>query len=297
MNDGIRIGTCSWKYPGWTGSVYSVFAQPADYLREYAAKYDTVEVDQWYWSLFGPDKVVLPQPETVAEYAAAVPVGFRFGIKLPDALTLTHHRPRSKAEALVPNPHFLSVDLLHAFLERLEPMRGKLGPMMLQFGYLNRRMVPSQAAFLGALGAFATQLPNGYEWAVESRNPNHLDAAHFDFLRERNLAHVFLQGYYMPPVADVYAKHADRLSASVVIRLHGPDREGMEARAGNDWSKIVAPRDADLDSVAGVVNHAAVRRKVTVYANNHFEGCAPLTLERLRARINVISRGSGASAM
>jgi uncharacterized protein YecE (DUF72 family) len=285
MSCDIHLGTCSWKYPGWAGTVYSVFAQPGDYLREYAGKYDTVEVDQWFWSLFGPGKLVLPQPKTVAEYAAAVPDGFRFGIKLPDALTLTHYRPKSKAESLVPNPHFLSLDLLHAVLERLEPMRGKLGPMMLQFGYLNRHMAPSQAAFLEQLGTFAEQLPAGYEWAVETRNPNHLNAAHFDFLRTHGLAPVFLQGYYMPPVADVYAKHADLLPDSLVIRLHGPDREGIEERAGADWSRIVEPRDADLEAITGVANHAAVRRKVTVYANNHFEGCAPLTLERLKARL------------
>ena len=123
MNDGIRIGTCSWKYPGWRGIVYSDAATP-DYLAEYAQRFDVVEVDQWYWSLFGPDKVVLPQPKTVAVYAAAVPDGFRFGVKLPDALTLTHFRPKAKSDPLVPNPHYLSVDLLHTFLERLEPLRG-----------------------------------------------------------------------------------------------------------------------------------------------------------------------------
>ena len=56
---GINIGTCSWKYESWRGLVYSDKPR-INYLAEYAQKYDTVEVDQWFWSLHGPDKVSLP---------------------------------------------------------------------------------------------------------------------------------------------------------------------------------------------------------------------------------------------
>ena len=128
----LHIGTCSWKYPSWRGLVYS--GESANYLQEYAQKYDCVEVDQWFWSLYGPDEVVLPQPKAVAEYAAAVPDTFRFGVKMPNALTMSHFHPDKKTDPLVPNPHFLSLDVLHGFLDRLEPMREKLGPLIFQFG-------------------------------------------------------------------------------------------------------------------------------------------------------------------
>lgn len=55
MFEGLHIGTCSWKYPSWRGLVYSDAAQP-DYLREYARQFEAVEIDQWFWSLFGPDR-------------------------------------------------------------------------------------------------------------------------------------------------------------------------------------------------------------------------------------------------
>ena len=38
-----RIGTCSWRFPSWTGLVYSA-AEGIDHLAEYAGRYDTVEV-------------------------------------------------------------------------------------------------------------------------------------------------------------------------------------------------------------------------------------------------------------
>ena len=278
MTAELHIGTCSWKYPSWRGLVYSD-AAPPNYLQEYAQRYETVEVDQWFWSLHGPNKIVMPDPKTVAEYAASVPENFRFGVKMPNALTLTHFHQAAKTDPLIPNPHFLSLGVLRAFLSHLEPLRDRLGPLMFQFGYLNKKMIGSQAEFLERLGAFIDQLPARYTWCIESRNPNYLNAEYFGFLREHNLGHVWLQGYYMPPIFGLYERYADQLTENVVIRLHGPDREGMEKRTGEDWSKIVEPRDADLTALAGLLKDLKVRRRnVWAFVNNHFEGCAPLTI-------------------
>ena len=295
MTDTFHIGTCSWKYPSWRGPVYSD-APHINYLAEYAQRYDCVEVDQWFWSLYGPEKIVLPQPKAVSQYASSVPDSFRFGIKMPNALTMSHFRPKQKthlrqgsggqADPLVPNPHFLSMAVLRAFLERIQPLHGNLGPLMLQFGYLNKKMMPSQAEFLDRLGAFASQLPADYTWCIESRNPNYLNDQYFAFLHEHDLGHVFLHGYYMPSIFPIYREYAGKLTGNVVIRLHGPDREGMEERTGKDWSKIIEPRDADLDAVAGMLADLAVRRRtVWAFVNNHYEGCAPLTIKRIQERL------------
>jgi uncharacterized protein YecE (DUF72 family) len=284
MDGTLHIGTCSWKYDSWRGLVYSEAPHP-DYLAEYAQKYDCVEIDQWFWSLFGP-KVVLPHPKTVSEYAAAIPEGFRFGVKMPNALTLTHFRPKTKTDPLVPNPHFLSVELARTFLDQLAPLRSYLGPMMFQFEYLNRDKMPSQAAFQERLGTFTSQLPPEYCWCVESRNPNWLNEPYFTFLRDQGLNHVFEQGYYMPPVIDIFRRHEDLLTETSVIRLHGPNRAGIEEQTNKEWNRIADPRDADLDALADVVKSLKKRkRNVWVFANNHFEGSAPLTIERLRQRI------------
>jgi uncharacterized protein YecE (DUF72 family) len=285
MDSELHLGTCSWKFESWRGLVYSDAPHP-NYLSEYSRRYDCVEIDQWFWSLFGPGKVALPLPKTVADYAVSVPDGFRFGVKMPNALTLTHYRPKDKTDPLVPNPHFLSMDLLRVFLEDLVPLRPYLGPMMFQFEYLNRNKMSSQEEFQDRLGAFAGQLPKDYCWCVESRNPNYLNGVYFDFLREQGLAHVFEQGYYMPPVNEVFQRHGEMLTETSVIRLHGPDRGKIEERTGKEWNRLAEPRDADLDSVAEVVRGLKKRKRhVWVFANNHFEGSAPLTIERLRQRV------------
>ena len=280
-----RFGTCSWKYDSWRGIVYSD-APKLDYLAEYARRFDCVEVDQWFWSLFGPDQLRLPSRELATEYAAAVPKSFRFAVKMPNALTLTHYHPKTKTEPLVPNPHFLSADLLNRTLDALAPMREKLGPVMLQFGYLNRLMVESQGVFLERLASFAEALPRDLDWFVEPRNPQWLNGAYFGLLRQLDLGHVFQQGYYMPPVSRVYGQHAEKLSDRAVIRLHGPDREAMDERAGKDWSRIVEPRDGEINALAVVLGDLRRRgKKAWIFANNHYEGCAPLTIQRIKERL------------
>ena len=65
--DLIRIGTCSWKYDSWKGLVYSG-EHGRNYLEEYSRRYSTVEVDQWFWSLFKSDTPLLPRAEVVRKY-------------------------------------------------------------------------------------------------------------------------------------------------------------------------------------------------------------------------------------
>ena len=62
----LRMGTCSWKYDFWKGLVYDPDKRyrPDDYLADYAKYFNTVEIDQWFWSLF-PTGVRLPDLDTV----------------------------------------------------------------------------------------------------------------------------------------------------------------------------------------------------------------------------------------
>lgn len=281
----LKFGTCSWKYDAWRGIVYSD-SPDRDDLAEYSRHFDCVEIDQWFWSLFGPGRIKLPDKQQAGLYASSVPRHFRFAVKMPNALTLTHYYRKSKTDPLVPNPEFLSPDLLNRVLECLEPMRDKLGPLMFQFGYLNRRMIPSQRDFLEKLEAFVHKLPPELDWCIEPRNPQWLNGTYFQFLRNHDLAHVFQQGYFMPPVYRVYGQFADQMPERVVVRLHGPDRKDMDKRSGKDWSSIVEPRDGELHALARMLHDLRQnRRKVWTFVNNHYEGCAPLTIQRIRERL------------
>ncbi|WP_163338740.1 DUF72 domain-containing protein [Desulfopila sp. IMCC35008] len=279
----IQIGTCSWKYESWQGLVYSS-GKPANYLHEYSQHYRTVEVDQWFWSLFAGDKVVLPKPAVVREYAASVPGDFTFCVKAPNSITLTHHYKKGKVPGpLQPNPYFLSVDLMHRFLDSLEPLHPKLGAVIFQFEYLNKQKMPRPGEFFDRFGEFAEQLPSDFPYFVELRNAKWLNSRYFDFLAEKCLYHVFLQGYYMPSIFDLYRKHREKIQGKSVIRLHGPDRKGIEEQTGKDWSRIVTPKDQEIRNLVGMVADLRLRHvEPCVYVNNHFEGSAPRTIEKIR---------------
>jgi len=63
-------------------------------------------------------------------------------------------------------------------------------------------------------GRFVESLPAGFNYCLESRNPNYLNKRYFDFLNGQGLHHVFLQGYYMPSIFDLYRKHREQIKDS-----------------------------------------------------------------------------------
>jgi uncharacterized protein YecE (DUF72 family) len=290
----LRLGTCSWKYDTWKGLIYEPLKtyRPDDYLVDYAKKLDSVEVDQWFWSLF-PGSLRLPDPAMARRYAKSVPEDFVFTVKAPNALTLTHfyakQPPASAAFAGQPNPHFLGQDLLRQFLDRLSPLASKLGPVMFQFEYLNKQKMPTKELFFERFGKFIDATPKGYQFAVEIRNPNYLSAAFFDFLKDHKLGFVYLDGYYMPPIGQIFEKFGPETASFQVIRLHGGDRLEIEGETGEIWNRIVAPKPEGLKSAVKIVRANAKKRVLTyLNLNNHYEGSAPLSIERF---LEVLARG------
>lgn len=278
----LRIGTCSWKYDSWRGLIYSS-RDPINYLEEYAKELDTVEIDQWFWSLFGTDKVSLPKPSVVEEYHHSVPDDFLFTIKMPNSITLTHFYRKNKSEPLEPNPYFLSVKLLEQFLQRIETLNSQLGSLMFQFEYLNKQKMVSQFEFQKRFARFTEQAPQGYPYGLEIRNPNYLNRHFFEFLNEQGLHFVFLQGYYMPSIIDVYDKFGKYIRERAVIRLHGSDRKEIEEKSRGRWNRILEPKDEELGRVVDIVRDLLAREvDVFLNVNNHYEGSAPITIRKFR---------------
>jgi uncharacterized protein YecE (DUF72 family) len=280
----LRIGTCSWKFPSWAGIVYSA-PRGINYLQEYATQYNTVEIDQWFWSLFGTDKIRLPDRTDASEYRQSVPDDFRFAVKAPNSITLTHLYKKGRSAPLVANPYFLSPELFYDFLVLIEPLHDTLGPLMFQFEYLNRHKMTSHSHFLQLVETFARALPAPHQYALETRNAQYLNRAHFEFLSRSHLIPVFLQGYWMPPIVETYGAWRSLVieQPAVVIRLHGPDRESIEEKTGKQWDQIAIARDDELSAIADMVNDLLSEGlDVYVNVNNHYEGSAPLTIGRLR---------------
>ncbi len=97
--EGIRIGTSGWSYPSWRGDFYPEGSKPEEFLRFYAQRFDTVELNATGYRL--------PSEDQFARWADAVPDGFRFSVKLP----------------------VTRLDRIGTFVERVRLLRDRLGPI------------------------------------------------------------------------------------------------------------------------------------------------------------------------
>jgi uncharacterized protein YecE (DUF72 family) len=68
------VGTSGFSYPTWRGGFYPAEAKPADFLRLYAERLPSVELNSTGYRL--------PAPEQFERWAEATPPGFRFAVKL-----------------------------------------------------------------------------------------------------------------------------------------------------------------------------------------------------------------------
>ncbi len=283
----LRFGTCSWKFPSWVDLVYGrglVTQKRPSYLKEYARKYSTVEVDQWFWSLFGEDKIALPRSDQIAEYLGAVPKDFSFTVKVSNAVTLTHFYKSVSGKRLIPNPCFYSPTLFADFVAALGDLTDRTHAFIFQFEYLSKQKMSGISEFLDRTAEFLdkTTIPTGA--AFEVRNPNYIKEPLFAFFQEHGLIPVLSQGYYLPDIREVYDKFGDYITDRLIIRLLGPDREGIEEDTGKEWNSVVRPKDDELPGIVERTTELLGRGvDVVLNVNNHYEGSAPLTIDKLRA--------------
>ena len=97
--DRVSVGSSGWSYPTWRPGFYPAGLDPAEFLRFYAERFRTVELNTTGYRI--------PSEEQFARWAAQAPDGFEFAPKLPG------NRPRS----------------LDAFESRVRALGDRLGPI------------------------------------------------------------------------------------------------------------------------------------------------------------------------
>jgi len=143
----IHIGLSGYSYKPWQGAgrFYPEKLKPAEFLRYYAGRYGTVELDGiWYR---------LPTSPMVRTWLDHTPSTFLFAPKAHRQIT---HMHRLRPDALA---------FVHVMLERLTPLmeQKRLGPVLLQLPTNFRRDDDR-------LRTFVAQLPTTVRWAMEFRH-------------------------------------------------------------------------------------------------------------------------------
>jgi uncharacterized protein YecE (DUF72 family) len=194
---GVLIGTSSWKYPGWCGTLYDAgryeyrgkFAQTRfnrNCLAEYAEVFKTVCVDAAYYTF--------PSQKHLEGLARQVPDDFLFGFKVTDVITIKKipNLARFGDQAGKPNEHFLNAELFTSgFLQPCESIRKQVGLLMFEFSRFWPTDYEHGRDFVADLDKFLDRLPQGWPYGIELRNRAWLRPEYFDCLARHQVTHVF----------------------------------------------------------------------------------------------------------
>jgi uncharacterized protein YecE (DUF72 family) len=258
---GVRLGTSAFTAAGWPGTFYPEGVKAADYLTYYATQFDTVELDNTFYRT--------PALATVQGWYAKTPKDFLFAAKIPQVIT--HEKALADAER----------DLA-AFLKVMDALGEKLGPLLFQFGYFNKKAFASVDDFLARLVPFLKKLPKGYRFSVEIRNKNWLAPKFVDALRARGVALALVDHVWMPRPVEVFGKMDPITADFTYVRLLG-DRKGIEEQT-KSWDKVIVDRRANLEEWVEVLRTVHKRKiQILAFANNHYAGYAPKTVEMFRS--------------
>lgn len=274
----IFIGTSGYSFPDWVGPFYPPGTPPGEFLSYYARHFDAVEVNSTYYRV--------PPPGTIARMERKTPPGFRFMVKVNQAMT--HERS-------------LEPSLVRDFRAALEPLKtaGKYDGLLAQFPWGFRR-TPENESHLAALRDSLADEPLFVEfrhasWALPDM-PERLRGRRLGFCAVDEPAIAGL----MPPVAWVTAEDA-------YVRFHGRNARnwwGSRPAAGKIAAGVAgaAPRGMgvasadryDHDYTAGELNEwvekvrdlAGQARRTYLFFNNchagHAARSAKLMQELLR---------------
>ncbi len=167
----IRIGTAGWSFPRELD-----FPVEGSGLERYAARFDCVEINS---SFYRPH-----QRKTYERWAASTPTGFRFAIKVPQAIT--HERRLVEID-----------DLLARFLHETDGLGDKRGPLLVQLPPSLKFEAERVEAFL-ATWRQATDAPT----VLEPRHATWFAAEPEDLLASFQVARVAADPAVVPQAAE-----------------------------------------------------------------------------------------------
>ena len=159
----LRIGCSGWNYAHWRNGVfYPPRCAARHWLRFYAERFDTVEVNTTFYRL--------PQLRSVERWVEETPDNFTFAVKISRYIT---HIKRLLDVA----------EHLPLLYERIAPLlrSPKLGPLLWQ-------LPPTFACDLGRLASTLEQLHDGRRHAFEFRHPSWFRPEVLELLREHGAA-------------------------------------------------------------------------------------------------------------
>jgi uncharacterized protein YecE (DUF72 family) len=253
----LRVGTSSWSSEDWVGPFYPAGTPPASFISEYARHFDTVEVDATFYRI--------PSASMVKNWRERTPPAFLFAAKIPQVIT--HEKVLQDCGAD-----------LKQYLAAMDLLGEKLGPLLFQFPYFNKKAFAKPEDFLARLKPFLAGLPSGYSFALEVRNKNFIAEPLLDTLRKKKIALALIDHPWMTPV-DQLAKKFDLVTSDFCYLRFLGDRKGIEEKTEH-WDKVIVNRQREMETWIPEIQKLMKRvRSLYAYFNNHYSGFAPGSIQ------------------
>lgn len=279
----IYLGTSSWNFDEWRGVFYPDKMTAKDYLPYYAGKYNSVEVNTSFYAL--------PRETTVQGWMENVPPGFTFSLKMPRAIS----HDKKLVDCTAETQAFLDI-------QRTLGVMAGVGFLQLPPQFTRARNGKALADYLEWLGTELQRAENAQiRLAVEVRADDLLTPAFARFVAERGLALVLgdriIPARNQPPgpegrlapdlFEDWFALIAEGIAPRhTLVRWIGDNRDSVWANPEDRNRKFVFARDERLDLWAQRLSLLEQKEiEIFGYMHNPYEGHAPISLGRLRERL------------
>jgi uncharacterized protein YecE (DUF72 family) len=197
------VGTSGWAYTSWRPKLYPEGLKSAEFLRYYATRFGTIEINYTFNHL--------PTEKNVAQWTAATSDDFVFGLKASQQIT---HRKQLREPA----------ETLPIFFERARLLGRRLGPILFQ-------TPPWVKRDDDLLAMFVASLPRDVRCVLEVREPSWYVPEVYDLLTAANVALVHAEGEKAPSPVATLGTTADFGYA----RLR--DRRGYTDEAVDAWAE------------------------------------------------------------
>ena len=292
----LRLGTSSWNYPGWTGTVWDG-EYPENNLSRYGLSayakhplFNTVSIDRGFY-----------RPMAVAQfadYAAQVDQDFRFVVKAPSLITDALIRDED-GRGMRTNANFLNaVEAVKLFVEpALKGLGNKLGALVFQISPLPNQLLTRMPEvinqlhqMLSAIPDFKQRAPDGVV-AVEVRDPQWLTPQFVQVLRDTKSTYCMGLHAKMPSINEQLPILRALWPGPLVCRwnlnpLHGAYGYEDAQQAYSPYDKMIDPDLETRATLAKVISGTAnAGQNVYVTLSNKAEGSAPLSVIELAKAI------------
>ncbi|NGY06362.1 DUF72 domain-containing protein [Solimonas terrae] len=288
----LRLGTSSWNYPGWIGSVWAGEYSPQKLskqgLRAYAQHplLRSVSLDRAFYRPLDAAQY--------AAYAAQVPDDFRFVVKAPGLIADALRRDE-QGRGIALNPDFL--DPLLASRIFAEPardgLRDRLGALVFQISPVPDVLLRDRNALLCRLGTMLRALPALRDLApdaivaVEVRDPAWLGPDFAATLRAGGATYCLGLHAKMPTIEDQLPILRALWPGPLVCRWNLHRRHGAYGYEAakqlyGDFNTLVDPDPETRTTLARVIaGTVAAGHAAYVTLGNKAEGSAPRSVVAL----------------